>query len=334
MDAFTSRFGTRFFVVTFLPNIFLIGYVTFLVAAGAPEHSLSLSRATAFLDHLTAYRVLAVVLGTITISVAIHPLQIPLIQIIEGYWWIFPFGKNFADHATKRFREERARVQSYLDDLPDPAVRDWATRNAASQAQFRRDWLPESEEDLRPTDLGNTLWTGETTAGDRYGLDLNIALPRLIPFMSEKVLTELRDRRNQLDAAAQLCVMAGLATLISVGLLIRCGPWLFLAVATYLLSWASYRSAIAAARGFSIILAAAVDLTHLKLYDALSLKRPADLGEEISRNAGLMVLLKGNYLSPATKSQLRYFASEVETKEDAGNSAATPADSPQGFSGP
>lgn len=333
MDAFTSRFGTRFLVVTLLPNIFLFGYVTFLIAAGAPEHSLSLSRALALLDHLTAYGIVAIFLGVIAVSVAIHPLQVPLIQLIEGYWWAFPFGQNFADHATKRFREEQARVQNYLDDLPDPANRDWATRNSASQAQLRRDWLPESEEDLRPTDLGNTLWTGETTAGDRYGLDLNIALPRLIPFMSEKVLTELRDRRNQLDAAARMCVMAGLATVISVGLLIRYGPWLFLAVATYLLSWASYRAAIAAARGFSIILAAAVDLTHLKLYDALSLKRPADLGEEIAWNAVVMNFLKGNYLGPATKNTLQYVASTADLKDNAGNKAATPADSSQGFAG-
>lgn len=94
MDAFTSRFGTRFLVVTLLPNIFLFGYVTFLIAAGAPEHSLSLSRALALLDHLTAYGIVAIFLGVIAVSVAIHPLQVPLIQLIEGYWWAFPFGQN------------------------------------------------------------------------------------------------------------------------------------------------------------------------------------------------------------------------------------------------
>ena len=334
MDGFTSRFGTRFFVVTLLPNIFLIGYVGFLVATGAPERSPSISRALTVLDHLTAYSITAMVLAVIIVSIAVHPLQLPLTQLIEGYWWTLPFGKNFADYATRRFRSERARVHSYLDDLPDPVYRDWETRNFSSQAQLRRDWLPESDEDLRPTDLGNVLWRGETTAGIRYGLDLNIALPRIIPFISDGLLAELRDRRNQLDAAVRLCVMAALATVASVGLLIRFGPWLFVAVATYLLSWASYRAAVAAARGFSIILATVVDLNHLKLYDALSLERPADLGEEISRNAVLMNLFRGNYLSPATKSTLRYVAPAVDTKDDKGDSPATPESSSQGFAGP
>ena len=207
-------------------------------------------------------------------------------------------------------------------------------RNSVRQAQSRKDWLPDREEDLRPTALGNTLWVGETIAGKRYELDLNLALPRMIHSMSPSMLTELSDRRNQLDAAVRLCVAAGVATLISVGLLISHGPWLFLALATYLLCWASYRASVAAARGFSIALAAAVDLHHLQFFDGLSLERPANIDEEKSRNAVLTNLFRGYELDSAEKRFLRYVAQPGNNQGDT-EKPTTPSPAPDpGFAGP
>ena len=164
---------------------------------------------------------------------------------------------------------------------------------------------------------------GETTAGSRYGLDLNVALPRLIPSMSPSMLGELSDRRNQLDAAVRLCVAAGVATVISVGMLITHGPWLFLALATYLLCWGTYRASVAAARGFSIALAASVDLHHLQLFDALSLDRPLNIEKEKSRNAVLTKLFRGYYLNTTDQSDIRYIAQKANDKENAGQVATT-----------
>ncbi|MFY9652245.1 hypothetical protein [Trebonia sp.] len=293
MGAFAGRLGTRFLVVTVVPNALLLGYISFLLAAGAPAHSPSLARALAALDHLTANRIAAVILGLLIVSIASHPLQVPLIQLLEGYWWGLPFGLKLAYRATARYRNEWNLVQSELEAAKDPAPWDWHARNAGRSAQFRWDWLPEVEGDLLPTALGNTLRRGETRAGERYQLDLTVALPRLTPLMAPGVLAELSDLRNQLDAAARLCIAAGIATAVSVGLLIWHGPWLFLALATYLVTWACYRSAVAAARRFCISLTAAVDLCHLQLFDALSLERPADLVEERERNERLSRLFRG-----------------------------------------
>jgi hypothetical protein len=337
MAALSGRFGTRFIVVTLLPNILLVGYVSILVAAGAPTRSPSLPRALTALDHLTGYRIAAIILGTIVISVATHPLQIPLIQLFEGYWWGLPFGPKLADRATQRFRDELARVGTELDDIENPAELDWAARNSASRARLRKDWLPGYPEDLRPTALGNTLWAGETAAGERYGLDLNVALPRMIPLMSPNVLAELSDRRNQLDAAVRISVAAGVLTAINIGMLLRDGPWLFLALATYLLCWASYRAAVAAARGFSTILAAAVDLYHLQLFDALSLERPAGIAEEIERNGVLKDFLRGYHryqLRETDKSVLRYVDLKADGKSGTGKPTTTSPGSAEDFLGP
>lgn len=328
MGAFSSRFGTRFFVVTFLPNVLLIGYVSILVAAGAPMRPPSLPQALTVLDHLNAYRVAAIVLGLIVISMATHPLQIPLIQVLEGYWWGLPFGPQLANRAVKRFEKELTEVNKEPEDGPDVEdlewEKEWEKWNAASWARSRQHWLPGYSEQLRPTDLGNTLWAGETRAGDRYGLDLNEALPRIIPLMAPGVLADLNDRRSQMDAAVRISVAAGLATVVSIGLLFRDGPWLFLALGMYLLSWASYRGAVAAARLFTTHLAAAVDLYHLQLFDALSLERPAGIEDELKRNSVLTEFFHGDDLSPQGRTVLRYIAPKTLGTGDAGNSATIP----------
>jgi hypothetical protein len=299
-------------VVTVVPNVLLLAYVGFLLAAGAPAHSLSIARAIKVADGLTLGKIVAILLGILIISVATHPLQIPLIQLVEGYWRALPFGLVAADRFTDRFRNELLWVRNELQRVQGIQHQDWAARQAADEAEDRQFWLPEREQDLLPTVLGNTLKTGEIRAGSRYGLELDLALPRLTPLMSPSNLAELSDRRNQLDAAVRLCLVAGLATVVSVGLLLRQGAWLFLALVTYLLCWACYRAAVAAARGFSISLAAAIDLHHLQLFDALQLERPANLAQELERNKTLTMLFRDEPLSKKAQNDLRYIASKSD----------------------
>ena len=152
------------------------------------------------------------------------------------------------------------------------------------------------------------LLRGETSAGQPYGLELIAAWPRLVPLLPSDVLAEINDRRNQLDAAVRLCVASGIATAASVGLLLRAGPWLFLALGTYLLCWACYRAAIAASQGYSISLATAVDLHHLRLFDGLALERPTNLTEEIQRNKALMKVFRREALRPREMGMFQYIA--------------------------
>ena len=195
-------------------------------------------------------------------------------------------------------------------DIDEPW--DWATELAVAEAERRLYWLPAEEQDLLPTELGNTLRTGEIRAGERYGLELDVTMSRLSPLLSPSSLADLSDRRNQLDAAVRLCIAAGLATAVGVGLLLWHGSWLFLALVTYLLCWVCYRAAVAAARGFSTSLAAAIDLHHLKLFDALQLKRPVNLAEELKFNKTLGQLFHGDKLDKKAKSELRYIAVEAD----------------------
>jgi hypothetical protein len=321
---FAGRLGTRFLVVTVVPNVLLLGYLGFLFAAGAPTHAPSPAHALKALDDLTLNRIVAVILGVLVVSVASHPLQLPLIQLLEGYYWPGKFGATMADRATERFRREQEQA---LRDLPqeDGSSASWAANYASRAALARLNSLPEHTEDLLPTALGNMLLRGETSAGQPYGLELLEAWPRLVPLLPSDVLAEINDRRNQLDAAVRLCVASGVATAASVGLLLRDGPWLFLALGTYLLCWACYRAAIAASRGYSISLATAVDLHHLRLFDGLTLERPSSLADEIQRNEVLMRLFRRKSLRERDMSVFQYVTSKggPETDGPADSAAKT-----------
>jgi hypothetical protein len=131
-------------------------------------------------------------------------------------------------------------------------------------------------------------------------------MPRLAPLLSPACLEEVREYRNQLDAAVRVCVASGLATIVGIGLLVWHGAWLYLPVLTYLLCWTSYAAAVSAARRFCISLAAAVDLHHLQLFDALQLARPPDLRAERQFNRLLDVLFRGEPISPADMPRLSY----------------------------
>jgi hypothetical protein len=311
VDALTNRLGTRFLVVTVVPNILLIAYVGFLIAAGAPARYPSFARALKILGGLTTRQIVAILLGLLIISVATYPLQVPLIQFVEGHWRGLPFGSAAADRFTDRFWNEMSWAKNILIlSTEEPWGR--STGQTVAEAERRLYWLPPDEEDLLPTELGNTLQTGEIRAGERYGLKLDVAMSRLSPLLSPTSLADLRDRRNQLDAAVRLSIAAGLATVIGVGLLIWHGRWLLLSLMTYLLCWMCYRAAVAAARAFSLSLAAAVDLHHLQLFDALQLERPANLTEELELNKTLARLFHGDELARKAKDDLRYIASKAD----------------------
>jgi len=305
MDALTSRLSTRFLVVTVVPNVLLLGYLGFLFAAGAPTRSPSMARALRLLDGLTLRQMLVLILGTLVVSLATHPLQTPLVQFVEGYWGGLPFGRMAAEIFTERFRDELRWTQNEIKRAQATISSDSAMEQSFIEAQIRQYWLPPEEQYLLPTALGNTLWRGERRAGGRYGLELDFAMPRLMPLLSPPSLAELRDRRNQLDAAVRLSMAAGFATVAGIALLIWHGAWLILPVVTYLLCWAAYRSAVAAARGFSVSLAAAVDLHHLQLFEALHLEQPTNLEDEYDLNTTLSIMFRDG-LPPEDRSELRY----------------------------
>ena len=94
----------------------------------------------------------------------------------------------------------------------------------------------------------------------------------------------------------RICVLFALATVLSVGLLIRDGGWLLLVLAPYCVSYLAYRGAVSAAEEYGGALSILVDLNRFALYQQLRVPSPPDTLVEKDRNEQLMRLLGGEEL--------------------------------------
>jgi hypothetical protein len=68
--------------------------------------------------------------------------------------------------------------------------------------------LPLDPRHLRPTALGNVLATIEEYSTARYGLDLNLFWPRLLPLLPERLIELLRDSKTRADFWLNLAVLS------------------------------------------------------------------------------------------------------------------------------
>jgi hypothetical protein len=304
MDTLLGRASSRFIFVTLLPTLVLAAFAGALLASGAPEQAPSATDAIDRLNNLTWRECVALLFVVIVAAVGLHPIQTPLIQVLEGYWLNLPWGETATTIATKRYEELFLKLKK--DENKQPT--DPASFRLASSARLRLDWLPDHRTKLLPTSLGNALRAGEERATARYGMEVTVAMPRLIPLLPPDQRDLLSDRRTQLDAAAHLCVMSLLCVLIGTGLLLPTGHWLYVPFVACLIAWACYRSAVAAARGYCTDMAALVDLHHRDLWCALALEPPSSLFEERQRASVLTAYLSGRSLTERAARSIRWQA--------------------------
>lgn len=282
----SPKFGERFLFVSMIPTIYFAAVIVFLLAAGAPEHRPSWAHAWQTAEGISLKQLSVLSAALVIGSLALHPLQVPLVQLLEGYWLSVPGGHLL--EAAARSRYVRLR-----DELGEDANNSHLPANIQSDAQRRLSWLPKRSIQPRSTLLGNTLHVGEERAGSRYGLATAIIWPRLRPLLPDRTREQVNDTRNQLDASVRYCVLSLVASVISVPLLIQYDIWMSISLGLFLFAWASYSAAVAAARRFSDELAVAFDLCHLRLWETLALSRPHDLAEERKRGRVLSDMLVG-----------------------------------------
>jgi hypothetical protein len=295
MDALLGRASSRFVFVTVLPTLVLGAFVAALLASGAPGHKPTLAHVVTWLTALTWRESVTLLFVVVVAAVALHPVQTPLIQLLEGYWLALPGGEAAAAAATKRYEH----LFSKLKADENQQVHDIGSSRRASSARYRLDWLPDHRTKLLPTSLGNALRAGEERATSRYGMEVMIVMPRLMPLLPPNQLEQLSDRRTQLDAAARLCVISLLCVVVSTGLLLPTGHWLFVPLIAFSVAWFCYRAAVAAARGYCVDMGAIMDLNHRGLWRALSLNPPPNLFAEKYHADALMAYLSGQNLTEA-----------------------------------
>lgn len=140
---------------------------------------------------------------------------------------------------------------------------------------------------MLPTALGNALRTGETSAGERYGLNTLASWPRLYPLLSEKLATLQASARDSLDAAANFYVSFFVVAVIAVVALADELKAYWIPALAFGLCCLSYLGSVAAAVTFTTYLRVAYDLHRFDLLKALHHKLPDTPAEEYELFASL-----------------------------------------------
>ncbi|HEU5472307.1 MAG TPA: hypothetical protein VFV67_16770 [Actinophytocola sp.] len=305
-----ASFG-RVLIVGLLPNAVPLVFLWALLRAGSftgqSDWRLLLPADTRG-DLVT---VLLVLFGITLLTVVAQPFQIRLVRILEGYWegwWLtarlapvfveyqyrkvsrlrerFAFLSNdvhreFDDRmalselsreyrARARRRSELSRVEAKLQRYPAP-VSDGAPDEGEE---------PIEEVRLLPTGLGNALRTGETSAGERYGLETVSSWPRLYPHFSDKFIGLQASARDALDAAANLTISFLIVTVLGMVALFDEPKAYWIPAAAFGLFVLSYLGSIAAAVEYTTFVRVAYDLHRFDLVKAMHHPLPDNPVEE------------------------------------------------------
>jgi hypothetical protein len=282
-----KELGIRFNLVSLLPTTALVLYILSLVRSGAVSGAPVPSDIP---TNLSATQIGQLVFVVLVASLILQPFQLPLVRLLEGYAWAFSRTGTVLNAIAVELQRRR------LQRLDQKAYSVAANAQEAQQQLLatvqRRTYYPRDPANLLPTKLGNALRAAEDRAGQRYGLDTNACMPRLYPYLSERLMQVLNDRRNQLDVAVRLCAVLLLAAVSSAPVLVGDGWWLAVPAAMVLLAWVAYQGAVHAAVSYGQALYVAFDLHRFDMVRGLHYS-PPPRERERAFNSELSQFLRG-----------------------------------------
>lgn len=275
----------RFFLVAHLPTYAAATYLLVLCWAGAPGADPRFKDAWRTAAALGAGEILLLLIAVTLSALVLHPLQLPLVRLLEGFWprWCGALTRVGLGRQRRNLRRYRRAAELSRDTPPDA---EGIRRAGLADTEVRRRF-PARDELLRPTRLGNALAALEDRAGAPYGWDAPVAWPRLYPLLGPQVRAVVDDRRDLLDAMCRLAATAAVCAVASAALLARAHWWVALSAVPLGLAWLAYRSAVHAAYSYAEAVRLAFDLERFALYPALHMERPADLTAERALNEEL-----------------------------------------------
>ncbi|SFP74562.1 hypothetical protein SAMN05660464_4075 [Geodermatophilus dictyosporus] len=280
--------STRFALVGYLPTYAGILAVLLLISADAPPGPFDFKHAIVQLLNISVSGALVLALVALLLSVLLHPLQLPLVRILEGYWPAWWGLSGLKRRAIRRQRAIRDRLVSESQALGNPNPREAEQILTASWTLTRR--FPDKDSALMPTTLGNVLRAAEYSAGSAYGADAVTWWSRIYPVISARTKEIVDDRRAQLDASCRLCAVAMMVGLTSILVLLDDGLWIVITLGPLFLAWLSYRAAVSAASQYGDAIGVAFDLHRFDVLAALHLPLPATPSDERTVNGQLTLL--------------------------------------------
>ncbi|MEV6301981.1 hypothetical protein AB0M02_21385 [Actinoplanes sp. NPDC051861] len=319
VGAGAGRIGRYFTVVSALPATVFVTYVYLLVRVTDWFGPVDWSRIADFKPQEL------VVLGVaaLVVALALNPLQLPLIQLFEGYWGTSTLAVRLAAIRTAHHDRRRITLEVRAGRARQTLDRDessfrWLIEEAESQRVGRG--YPDRHR-LLPTRLGNALRRWEDAITRPYGLDPLVAVPRLAMVARQPEIAYLENQRVQLELAIRTTFLSLIASVLTVALFVRSGPWLLFACAPYAAGYLAYRGAVSLASEYGTALAVLTEMNRFRLYDRLHLIRPQTTDEERVRNRALVELFK---LSDKRSVRYEHRAELMEEPEQPGGADPAP----------
>jgi len=310
-----AAIGRYFTVVSFVPSTVFVAYVAVLIRSGVFDDG-SVDVGAAF-EGLEIGDAAVLGFASLMVSLALHPLQYPLIQVFEGYWGGTRLGRLLAVQHIIRHRERSLTFREHAVNLHDDsrpeakpdqdgklvAQAPYAAKRRATPAQVAafyqsgESWrlhggYPHKTEAIMPTRLGNVLRKYEIVAGGRYGLDTIAVVPRLMQVAQPRDVAYVNNQRVQMELALRTSILALVAAVVTAAATWDRGPWMLVCLVPYALAYAGYRGAVTVAHEYGVALATLVDLNRFALYERMHVPHPDDTEDEKQQNEYLTDLLR------------------------------------------
>jgi hypothetical protein len=201
-----------------------------------------------------------------SVALILHPFQLSLVRILEGYWDQIPVLRKLQFIGIEINRRRCAKLL--------------ATREDAASLTTRL--YPARTHDFLPTRLGNVLRAAERRAGQNHGFTKPLEmLPRIYPYLSPWLSEALGDARDELDIACRMCVVLWLLAAATGGIFIADGAVpatdgsiLAVPTAATILGAVSYRAAVGSGQAYGRHLFYVFDLHRRDLIRALGYEPP------------------------------------------------------------
>lgn len=255
--------------------------------------------------------ILLFLLGVVLLTAVLEGFHLAVVRLLEGYWGASRIALTLSAPGLSRHRNRQRKALSEWTRLrpttqPEPTEADGTLRlneQAAARREAHRDRLrlvrarlvideyPPKEADLLPTRLGNALRSGERRAGERYGWSTVHAWPRLYLGLPEQIVTAYRYSRDAMDAAAIFCLTFLAVSVLTTVAFIDDPALLWVPPMFLVLSYVSYRSAVASALTHGVILQAAFDRNRFDLFESMHQPMPNTPLEEYRKAKEISMFL-------------------------------------------
>jgi hypothetical protein len=281
----------RFNLVSLAPSALLATTVGALAASGAFNGVPSVHLLIARSGKVNVFIASVIFLLVFSAALVLHPFQLLLVRILEGYWEDVPVLRKLRYVGIEINRRRRWEV-NVLENRKDLGHR----------------LYPPKTEDLLPTRLGNVLRSAERQAGQRYGFTNVIEImPMLYLSISSSLAENIDDARNDLDVACRMCAVLWMIALVSGCTLAfdgavsaSAGAWFAIPVAAAVFGIFSYRAAVRCAEDYGRILYYIFDLHRRDFIRAFGYIPPESPEDERKLIEGITRWLTGKGAAPTS----------------------------------